>query len=179
MNKLIKNGKIIITILATVLLCSVVFMGFSLANNQAEAYELLSWDLIDNGGHLDYDYSTKYSSTLGASINVWNAHKSGVIRPDSWKIIQDVFVSDYDDSSSDAAVAYCSSGGKIKLNDHYYVSMSAGERQKTMMHELGHALGLDENNSVTGSIMKQGIRSQTTLIQDDKDGYDASYLNYE
>lgn len=144
--------------------------------NTASAYKLLTWNLVDSGKHLDWDGSTAYSTEWNKSIKVWENYKPGVIRQDSVSVIEDVKISDYYEESNTMAVT--SSAGTMKFNKYHFASMSAGERQKTMMHELGHALGLDENNSVAESIMCQGKRSQTYIIQDDKNGYDAAYKKY-
>lgn len=53
----------------------------------------------------------------------------------------------------------------IKFNDYYYESMTEAQRTKTSLHEIGHALGLDEFTDLesTRNVMHQGIRSTTKL----------------
>ena len=53
------------------------------------------WDLVDDGKHLDWDSDTKYPSIVQSGVNLWEGHRSGVIRPDSIFVVQDVFISDY------------------------------------------------------------------------------------
>lgn len=45
--------------------------------------------------------------------------------------------------------------------------MSSCERNKTALHELGHALNLDHNNN-SGSVMRSGIICQSNLGSYDK-----------
>lgn len=170
-----KTKKIAIIATAMMSILLVVISLFTMFNT-ASAYKLLTWNLVDSGKHLDWDGSTNYMTEWNKSIKVWEDYKPGVIRPDSAWVIEDVKISDYYEESNTMAVT--SSAGTIKFNKYHFASMSAGERQKTMTHELGHALGLDENNSVPNSIMCQGKRSQTYIIQDDKNGYDAAYQKY-
>lgn len=171
-----KTKKIAIITAAMMSVLLVVITLFTMFNT-ASAYKLLTWNLVDSGKHLDWDGTTAYMTEWEKSIGVWEDYKPGVIRSDSVLVIEDVKISDYYEESNTMAVT--SSAGTIKFNSYNFNSMSAGERQKTMTHELGHALGLDENNSVPNSIMCQGRRSQTYIIQDDKNGYDAAYKNYD
>ena len=59
----------------------------------AKAY-VQNWNLVDSGKHLDYDGNSTYMSYIKTGASTWNAYKSGVIRPDSALVIQDVYVSD-------------------------------------------------------------------------------------
>lgn len=176
MTKSIKNNKKFVVVMSAVMGILLIVMAFCAVFNTASAYKLLTWNLVDSGKHLDWDGSTAYMTEWNKSIGVWEDYKPGVIRPDSTWVIEDVKISDYEEESSTMAVT--SGAGTIKFNDYHFKGMTADQRQKTMMHELGHALGLDENNGVSNSIMCQGKRAQTYLIQDDKNGYDAAYKKY-
>jgi hypothetical protein len=136
---------------------------------------LLGWDLVDDGKHLDWDSNTKYGTSVTNAVNLWEGHISGVIRPDSAWVTEDVFVSDFYEVST--TLGETCSCGTIKLNDYHYADMTADERTKTTTHEFGHALGLDHTSGST-DIMKQGKLSTTSLSQTDKDSYDEAYLTY-
>lgn len=32
------------------------------------------WDLVDSGGHLDWDSNTKYLSNVNSGIDLWEGH---------------------------------------------------------------------------------------------------------
>lgn len=162
-----------------IILCVIVLQLFNLLlidlydkKTNLQAYQLLNWNLVDSGKHLDWGGSTKYASSWDISVQKWN-EVHNIIRRDTWRYIKDVEISDY--YENDGIMGFCASNGKIKFNDYYFAEMTAGERQKTVMHEIGHALGLDDNNTVEKSVMRQGRRSQTELYRDDKDGFDWLY----
>lgn len=133
------------------------------------------WDLVDDGKHLDWDSDTKYLSSVKSGVNLWEGHRSGVIRPDSIFVVQDVFISDYYEVST--TMGYTSSNGTIKFNDYHFEDMTSAQRIKTATYELGHALGLDHTDG-TNDIMKQGKLSITSLSSTDKSSYDEAYNNY-
>lgn len=169
-----RKSKRITIIFVSVLCALLASLAVGAIYNTVSAYNLLSWNLVDGGKHMDWKGSSKYMDEWNASVGVWEDYKPGVIRKDGFWTINDVTISDYTEESS--TMAYTSSSGKICFNDYHFESMTAGQRQKTIMHEIGHALGLDHNYDST-SIMSQGKRTQTTLNDDDKAGYDYLY-NY-
>ncbi len=175
MTKSVKNSRKVAVVTAVLMSVVTIAMALCMIFNTVSAYNLLSWDLVDSGKHLDWDGSTEYMTEWNASVEVWEDYKPGVIREDTFWIIEDVTISDFYEESSTMGVT--SSAGTIKFNDYHFASMSAGERQKTMTHEIGHALGLGHSDNAT-SIMRQGKFSQTYINDDDKAGYDAAYARY-
>ena len=75
----------------------------------------------------------------------------------------------------------------LRINEYYFSTRTTEEKYKTLMHELGHALGIDEMNPVTtiytdgnenivdfesySNVMVQGTRSLTELGPCDKSVY--------
>ncbi|MDD2518274.1 MAG: hypothetical protein PHI05_01625 [Bacilli bacterium] len=52
----------------------------------------------------------------------------------------------------------------IAYNNYYFKSMNSYQRTYTILHEFGHALGLDERNVVGhNTVMRQGNYSQTNI----------------
>lgn len=173
-----KKFKVLVTIfLVLAVMLNVGFIMFNANVDKANASSLKinSWNLVDSGKHLDWDGNSTFTETWALSVSAWNAVHN-IIRPDSWRWIQDVWVTGYY-TANDNVMGYCTSGGTIAFNGFYFNTMTNDERQKTQMHEIGHALGLDENNTSLNSIMKQGRRAQVTLAMEDVEAFDYLYNN--
>lgn len=129
----------------------------------ADTYGSITW----------YSYSD-YMSEINYSIDKWNEmgkinfHFTGY----SAMVI-------YDYNGDEGSIAYYNSLNKnIYLNNYYFVDMNSLERQKSIMHELGHSLGLDhmtasKNTAIELSesdinVMISGIRERSELGGCDK-----------
>ena len=141
---------------------------------------------VDSGKHMDWSGSTKYSSQWNTGVNVWNAYKSGVIRQDAWNTVNDVTVQDvsYIDSNTVARIQLIGNGkadATISFSTQMMDSLSAMQKKITCTHEIGHALGLAENNDLgTQLIMYHFINYNTSnnvLNSNDKANYDYMYNN--
>lgn len=135
---------------------------------------LSDWNLVDSGKHLDVDGDSIYMSHIWKGKNIWNGYKSGVIRKDSAKVIQDVFVKDKD--KRDGKAGSLNKDGNLYLNKYYLKNNSSNLRTNTATHELGHALGL--GHSVSHNIMAEKQSAQITLGNYDEKCYDAAYKKY-
>lgn len=147
---------------------------FAFNTTSFSAAYVQSWHLVDSGKHLDYDGDSIYMSHITTGAGIWNGYKSGVIRPDSIWVIEDVYVTDIEIANGYTGVTYAS--GKIELNVYYLSDHSTTRRTNTATHELGHALGLDHSTST--DIMGPIQTTILTLSQNDKDSYDLAYSKY-
>ncbi|MDR0751314.1 MAG: matrixin family metalloprotease [Christensenellaceae bacterium] len=162
----------LLIILSSILSASI-FLYFP--NRKAYAYNQLGWWLVDSGKHLDWDGSCSYMTQWYEGVKRWNSHRPGVIRVDTFWIIEDVKISDVSiTNSATAATTY--SNGKIRFNVIIMNTLTDDEKLNVVMHELGHAMGLDHSSS-ENSIIYTYVTSITSLSQDDKNGYDYLYNN--
>lgn len=147
---------------------------FGVSQSVDAASATLTWDLVDSGKHMDYDGNSKYMSYVQSGASVWNNYKSGVIRPDSASVIEDVYCSDTSANNNVNATTY--SSGKIVFNKTNMDKLTSSGKKNVAMHELGHGLGLAHNTSA--DIMYQYSTTKTTLSSNDKLSYDAAYKEY-
>lgn len=142
---------------------------------------------VDSGKHMDWSGSTIYSSQWNIGVNVWNNYKSGVIRKDAWNTINDLTIEDVNFIKPKVAglTEFIGNGGKSDATIYFSTTVmnQATDMQKKIActHEIGHALGLDENNDLgTHLIMYNDLATNTSnnvLNSNDKANYDYMYNN--
>lgn len=127
-------------------------------------------------GELFYTASTTYGSELADAVNVWNGENKTQLSATS--SLSNANLEIFDERLDDVAFK----GGwtpvpdgvnivpdSLLLNSYYLDSDPVSERQHTIEHELGHALGLI--HSYTGNIMYYNQTNQTQLGPQDLRDY--------
>jgi len=138
---------------------------------------VMSWDLVYGKVCVWQAGSTKYKSYVTTGTNKWNAHISTFREyGGSWTIIG-VTISDVNKPKV-PWVGATSNLGYMYFNMHFMdqTTTTDTERQNIVMHELGHALGLDHNKST--DIMWEKHSSKVTLSANDKASYDYAATRY-
>lgn len=133
--------------------------------------------LVDSGKHLDYEATTTYSDIVADAADIWNGYKSGVIREDGLFTLLDVTISDVNVDNGIYGSTYRSSGN-ITLNTYYLDAFTTAQKKHTILHELGHALGIGHIHISNTNIMSQGKLSVNSLSDVDKSSYDQAYSLY-
>ena len=126
------------------------------------------WDLVDGSKKVDYSGGTKYAG-LPDAIYAWNKLGKVIIQKDTIWTINDLTIRDY--TQANTTLGYTDSAGNIGFNTFMMDTMTSLQRRKTMMHELGHALGLDHRDTVFISVMRQGIIEMSDIGPVDQDTY--------
>lgn len=131
----------------------------------------LGRDSVD-GSEIRYEDHTSWDTPMNHAINTWDALGCVNIEHDAWNTITDLEFDDYTDSSTSTLAFYRTRTGAdlINFNNHHFNTMTDSQRKKTALHELGHALRFD-HTTTSGSVMRSGIISQTTLGSHDTSDY--------
>lgn len=175
MLQLFKISLIKKLVITSFLALVVFFTIFFIQNAHAATETLNSWNCVDSGKHLDWDGRTNYMPQFESAIDTWNGHKSGVIRKDTWKTIEDVKISDYYEENNIASTA--SSNGKIKFNQYKMDTYTKAQIQNVCTAMLGYALGLGETSN-SGDVMYTYVNSVITLSDNDKASYNKAFKKY-
>lgn len=137
----------------------------------AATHYLLGVSAVDSK-EIRWGGSTIYSSYWNSAVSTWNALGKINIAPDTIYTYQDLTISDRSKPNeiyTAQYVYYPTFSDDIVINTAKFPNISFNEKKHALIHELGHALGL--NHSPSGNMMYMYTTSQTTLSNQDKSDY--------
>lgn len=158
--------------LTKLLVGGTVAAAMTLSSTGVASAHFLGYDSVD-GGEIRYDEATKYNSELSNALYQWNAVGSVDFKVDTWWTYEDVHLNDTSRSDVSWVGLYSNRSGtdQIYFNAYYLDGYTWCRRTKTVIHEMGHALGLD--HSYWPNLMAQGDVGSCTLQSHDKSDYHA------
>lgn len=124
---------------------------------------------VSENNRLLYYSTSSYTSTIDNAVAKWQNLGSVSIIKSYISNNYDVKISDYTQQDNVMGVTNFSNM-TIKFNKYYFEEMTTSQKTKTILHEFGHALGL-EHHSISGNVMKSGKLSLTSLGSQDKSSY--------
>lgn len=138
-----------------VMLILAVIFNVGLLGGAATAHEL-GRDSVD-GNEIRWEDSTKWDSARRNAIRNWERVGCLTIAPDNWRTVTDLEFRDYRNANTNTTGYWQQRWGadRIYMNDHWMDQNNRAQRNHNMLHELGHATGLDHNGR-NDSVMRQG-----------------------
>lgn len=129
---------------------------------------ILNYNSVDSGRKIHYTTSTKFKYQLEYGINTWNNLDLIKFEKDSFWTVNDLDIGDEYDKDNDAFAYYRYRPllkDQIRFNTYHMDKWSNDDIIKTVLHELGHSLGLNEFTYLesTDNVMHQGKRKLTKL----------------
>ena len=124
---------------------------------------------VDTNMNVDYKNESQYVNEIAHGVAEWNKLGMVTFRP-ATGITKDIVISDVYNSEPTAPIATTTYRGilamTVEYNTYYMDNMTYNQRIKTVLHEFGHVLGLDEFTDLEDqnvNVMHQGIRDITRL----------------
>ena len=124
---------------------------------------------------MDADIKNKYLTTFNSAKNMWSGTATFTESSNSLST-----VNEYYDSTSSYTAKTTSTGTydghitkfKMEMNRYNYDKLSSATQQRTLAHELGHTLGLNDvyASSLSGNIMYYSSSSTKSVTDKDKTG---------
>ena len=124
---------------------------------------ILENNLVNNKNEINYEIDSNYGSEINYSINEWNKLGTVKIQPRKGLKIRNLKIKDSNDLEGEIIAVTNYLLKNIRLNVNCFEQMNSNQRIHTILHELGHALGIDEMFEYDNNVMVQGLNSITKL----------------
>lgn len=148
------------------------------------AVNYILWYSAVDDGEIRWWWTTKYSTQWNNAVSMWNNYWDINIAPDTIYTYEDLTISDVYLSDVTRGWGYLPSFWADNLYFNKYFldwdsplwSFTSNEKQKTIWHELWHALWLDHHN-ISWNVLRSWKYSYITLWTQDKADYDYLWGN--
>jgi predicted Zn-dependent protease len=128
--------------------------------------DIVSIRIINDEAYLRIKGLEKYASILNQAIESWNVYNLVHIEMNDEAYDVELLEENLGDNQVLARYIYTGDINYIVVNVYYFDNLTVNEQVHVLTHELGHALGLDDNLH-QGSIMNQGLSGGTRISEFD------------
>ena len=128
--------------------------------------DISSIRMINDEAYLMIKGLDEYPSILNQALDTWNLYKLVHIEMNDEDYDVELLEENLGDNQVLARYIYTGEINYIVINTYYFDNLTQGEKVHILTHELGHALGLDDN-LYEESIMWQGLSEGTRISEFD------------
>jgi predicted Zn-dependent protease len=119
--------------------------------------------VINDEAYLRFKGLEQYSSILNQAIDTWNVYDLVHLEMNEVDYTVEFLRENLGDNQVLARYIYTGEINYIVINTYYFNDLAENEQVHILIHELGHALGLDDN-LYHGSIMNQGLSEGKKIV---------------
>lgn len=128
--------------------------------------DISSIRIINDEAYLRIKGLEVYTKILNQAIESWNVYNLVHIEMNDEAYDVELLEENLGDNQVLARYIYTGEINYIVINTYYFDNLTQGEKVQMLAHEIGHALGLDDNPNVE-SIMWQGLSEGTRISEFD------------
>ncbi len=151
------------------MMCDMTIVDTSCSHDDIDgdySVDISSIRMINDEAYLLIKGLEQYESILNQAIESWNVYNLVHLEMNDEAYDVELLEENLGDNQVLARYIYTGDINYIVVNVYYFDNLTVSEQVHILSHELGHALGLDDNLH-QGSIMNQGLSEGTRISEFD------------